>query len=219
MKKVLFALLILFSYAAHAQSNYIGESDPNARALLKKVSAKYKAFHSISTGITLQVEDSKGQKLSTQKGNLSLKGNKYRLAMNEDLSFSDGRSIYNYDKAAGEIQITRINPKDNLLTPQKLFTNFYDKDYLYRLSDVVKSGSITLQPVELTPLDKTLPFFKVILNINKSTNQIVSAQIFEKSGTRYLYSLNGFRTNSSMPENLFTFNKSDFPGVEVIDLR
>lgn len=219
MKKVLFAIFLLTSYSAIAQTDYLGDNDPQAKTLLKKISAKYKAYNTISTGITVVIEDSKGQKLSEQKGSLQMKGSKYKLVMNNDISFSDGKSIYNYDKEAAEIQITRINPKDNLLTPQKLFTNFYDKDYLYRLIDEVKSGANTLQQVELTPLDKTLPFFKVILQINKSTHQIVSAKLFEKSGTRYYYTLSGFKTNIPLAETLFTFNSADYPGVEIIDLR
>ena len=39
------------------------------------------------------------------------------------------------------------------ITPQKLFTNFYDADFLYKLNGE-KSGNKTLQEIELTPRDK-----------------------------------------------------------------
>ncbi len=44
-----------------------------------------------------------------------------------------------------------------------MFTNFYDKDFLYKLNGETKQGNKTLQEIELTPVDKTKSFFKVIV--------------------------------------------------------
>lgn len=219
MKRFLLIFFTLATCSVYAQSGSLGNSDPLAKALLRKVSAKYKSYNTISAEVSLQIENNQGKNLSSQKGNLLLKGSRYYLKMNEDVSFSDGSNIYNFDKDANEVQITKANPQDNLITPQKLFTNFYDKDYLYRILEEKKMGSVSVKVVELTPTDKTLPFFKVLLNINDNTNQIVSAQVFDKSGNRYLYKIESMKTNQPVAESQFTFSKNRFPGAEVVDLR
>lgn len=219
MKKFLPILFVLAAYAVNGQNSYIGKSDPEAAAILKKVSAKYKTYKTLSTNFDLQVENGSGQNLASRKGTVDIKGKKFFIMMDDEASFSDGSNIYNYDKSAGEVQITRVNPKDNTLTPQKLFTDFYEKDFLYKLNDEVKQGGKTIQLIELTPVDKTQPYFKVVLEIDKASSQITGAKVFEKNGNKYIYSITSTKANAAIPDSRFVFKQSDYPGAEIIDLR
>lgn len=218
MKRFIFFILLLGGYSAYAQNNYVGKNDPEATVLLKKVTSKYKGYNSLSANVTLTVENGQGQKIASHSGKLYLKGNKYFIGMGDDASFSDGANIYNYDKDAREVQITRYNPNDNLITPQKLFTDFYKKDFLYKLNDAAaKEG--TTEVIELTPLDKAQAYFKVLLEVDKATKNIVGARVFEKNGNRYVYTISGQKTNTVIPDSKFSFNPKDYAGAEVIDLR
>lgn len=219
MKTILLFLSVVSFGAAGAQSNYIGKSDPEAKPVLKKVTARYQSFKSFEADVELSVENSQGQKVSSQKGRLEIKGDRYYISMDGDASFSDGANIYNFDKAANEMQITRINPKDNTLTPQKLFTDFYEKDYLYKLNDPVRKNGKAIDQIELTPIDKTLPFFKVLLEVDKTTSTITGARVYEKNGTKYIYTITSLRPNVTIADSKFNFTKAAYPGVEVVDLR
>lgn len=219
MKRILLILFAFVVYSVQAQNNYIGKSDPEAAAILKKVSAKYKTYKTLSSAFSLEVENGAGQKLGSRKGTIDIKGKKFYIAMDDEASFSDGVNIYNYDKSAGEVQITRVNPKDNTLTPQKLFSDFYEKDFLYKLNDEVKQKGKTIQLIELTPVDKTQPYFKVILEVDKATSHIAGARVFEKNGNKYIYNITSFKVNPVIPDSRFTFRQSDYPGAEIIDLR
>lgn len=218
MKRVLFFLLLIAGTAS-AQNTYIGKNDPQATSLLNKVASKYKNYKTLTANVSLQVENGQGEKITTQSGKLYLKGNKYFIQMGEDASFSDGASIYNYDKGAREVQVTRYNPNDNLITPQKLFTDFYKKDFLYKLNDEAVKGGKTFQEIELTPIDKSQPYFKVLLEIEKNTRNILGAKVFEKNGNRYIYTIADQKANGVIPDSKFSFNAKNYPGVEVIDLR
>ena len=68
-------------------------------------------------------------------------------------------------------------------------------------------------------MDKTKPFFKVLVYINKSSQTITSTKVFEKNGNRYTYSVSSMKTNIPLADDLFVFNKSKYPTAEVIDLR
>src|SRR5205085_2593489 len=113
--------------------------------------------------------------------------------------------------------INKIDPSANSISPQKLFTNFYDKDFLYKLNDEVKMNGKSMQEVELTPIDKTKAFHKVLLYVNNST--ISTTKVFEKTGNRYTYSVSSMVTNSTIPDATFVFDASKYPGVETVDLR
>ena len=222
MKKILpviILLILLNNLRVIAQPKDIGKSDPDAKKILDNVSAKFKSFKTVSAKFNLKIENAAGKVQGSKAGSVSLKGTKYRVSVTGQEIFFDGSTISTYDKAANEVQITQYDASANTITPQKLFTNFYDKDFLYKLNGETKSAGKTLQEVELTPIDKTKPFFKVLVYIDKRSQTITSTKVFEKNGNRYTYSVNSMKTNTAMPDELFVFNKSKYPNVEMIDLR
>ncbi|MGL6268153.1 MAG: LolA family protein, partial [Chitinophagaceae bacterium] len=160
-----------------------------------------------------------GKAQGTKTGTLSMKGMKYKVLITGQEIICDGKTIWTFDKSANEVQVSTLDNSAGNITPQKLFTNFYDKDFLYIQNDDVQRGGKVYQVVELTPIDKTKPFFKVQIEVDKVARSIVSTKVFEKNGNRYTYSINSMSTNADIPDSTFVFDAKKYPGVEVIDLR
>jgi len=220
MKKAILAVLIsaFTIIISNAQvPKGMGKSDTDAKKILDQVSAKFKAYKSVQAQFVLKIENGTGKSLGNKSGNVFMKGTKYRISASGQEIFSDGSNIWTYEKAANEVTINKIDPTANSITPQKLFTNFYDKDFLYKLNGVVKEGGKNLQEIELTPIDKSKPFFKVLVYVDKST--IYTTKVFEKTGNRYTYSINNMKTNGTITDDTFVFDAKKYPGVEVVDLR
>jgi len=197
------------------------QSDPAAKKVLDAVSTKFKSYKSVQAAFTLRNEDTKGGLLGTKKGTVSMKGARYRVSVagtGQEI-FCDGANIWTYDKGANEVTITRLDPSANSITPQKLFTNFYDKDFLYKLNGDKTVNKKALQEIEMTPVDKTRQFHKVYLLIDKQSKSIYSTRILDKSGNVLVYTVNSMNGSTNLPDNLFVFDKAKYPGVEVIDLR
>jgi outer membrane lipoprotein-sorting protein len=134
--------------------------------------------------------------------------------------FCDGSTVWTYDKSSNEVTITKLdNNSNSTITPQKLFTNFYDKDFLYKLNGEKKVGGKTVQEIEMTPNDKTKAFHKVYVTVDKNANTIYSTKVLEKAGNRYTYTVTTLKGNANIPDSKFIFNKSDYPGCEEVDLR
>ena len=219
MKK-LFTLLMLASVVTvNAQDKNPTANDPAAKKVLDAVSSKFKTYKSAQASFTYQVENAQGKALSTKKGTVVMKGNKYKVTMDGMEIYSDGRTTWNYDKSANEVTVNSVDASGTAMTPQKLLTDFYDKDFYYKYNGEKKSGGATVQEIELTPTDKNKSFHKVYLLVNKATSTISSAKFLEKTGSRYTYSINSLKPNASAKDSDFTFDKSKHPGVEVVDLR
>ena len=191
----------------------MGKSDPDAKKILDAVSSKFKTFKTVQGKFSLKIENASGKVLGVKTGNVSMKGSKYRISVTGQEIFSDGSNIWTLDKASKEVTISKIDPSANSLTPQKLFTNFYDKDFLYKLNGTTKAVS----ELELTPIDKTKPFFKILLYVNK--NAITTTKLFEKTGNKYTYSTTSLTANANIPDATFIYDSKKYPGVEVVDLR
>ena len=215
--------LLTFSIALLSVKAQVGKNptknDPDAKKMLDAVSSKFKTYKSPQASFTYQVENAQGKVLSTKKGSVIMKGNKYKVQMDGLEIYSDGKTVSNYDKSTNELTIDNVNASGNAMTPQKLFTNFYDKDFYYKLNGQKKVGNKMVQEIELTPTDKTRPFHKVYVFIDKAANSIQSARFLEKTGGRYSYTINSLKPNATISDNEFNFDKSKHPNVEVVDLR
>jgi len=218
MKKFLSLGMILIAsvFIVNAQApKGMGSSDPAAKKILDAVSAKFKTFKSVQSKFTLKIENSSNKVMGNKTGTVYMKGTKYRIKVSDQDIYCDGSNVWTVDPASKEVTINKLDASNNTITPQKLFTNFYDKDFLYKLNSDAKG----IQEIELTPIDKSKLFHKVIVFINKATQTIVSTKIFEKAGNRYTYTVSGMDTKSNIDDATFVFNLKNYPGMEVVDLR
>jgi outer membrane lipoprotein carrier protein len=218
MKKILSVVMVMAAMIFTAQAQPpkgMGSSDPDAKKILDAVSAKFKSFKSVQSKFSLKIENSTGKVLGSKAGTVYMKGTKYRINVTGQDIYCDGSNVWTVDKAAKEVTISKLDPSNNTITPQKLFTNFYDKDFLYKLNSDAKG----VQEIELTPIDKSKLFHKVIVYISKVTQTITSTKVFEKAGNRYTYSVSGMNTTTAIADAIFVFDQKNYPGMEVVDLR
>ena len=195
------------------------KSDPAAKAVLDAVSAKFKTFTTVQATFSYKVENASGKTLSSKTGTIWMKGTKYKVSFGGQEIFCNGTTVWNYDKAANEVTISKLDASGSTITPQKLFTNFYDKDFRYILNGDKKAGAKTLQEIEMTPIDKSKPFHKVYVLVDKNAKTIYSTKVLENAGNRYTYTVSTMKTNGAIADTQFTFDKKKYPGVEEVDLQ
>jgi chaperone LolA len=206
--------MIFATVVAFAQSK-----DPKAKAVLDAVSAKFKSYQSVSAGFTYSVFNSAGKALMNKKGTVVLKGEKYNINFGTNKIISDGATVWNYDAAAKEVTINVANKSESTITPQKLFSDFYNKDFNYVLDKDFTVNGKPANKIILTPVDSKKPFEKVYLGVDKTNKNILSILVMEKSGNRYSYTISSFKPNVAVNNATFTFNTSAYPDVEIVDLR
>jgi outer membrane lipoprotein-sorting protein len=220
MKRIVFTVLVSSSLiVAKAQNNSIGKNDPDAKKILDQVSAKAKSYKSIQADFTIEVQNAAGKVEGSKKGTVYLKGTQYHVSITGQEIFCDGKNSWSYDKSTNEVTISKVDPTVKTISPEKFFTDFYDKDFLYKLNGDVKQGNKILQEIELTPVDKTKTFYKVYLYVDKATKMIHSLKSLEKNGAKDILTINKLVGNTSISDDLFVFNKAKYPGVEEVDLR
>ena len=211
MKKWISILLLAgISNLAFAQN------DPAAKALLDKVSKNFKGLTTVQGNYTLTVTTRAGKPAGKKTGQIFVKGSKYKLTEQSLTIMSDGKKVWRFEPAANEVTISAVDNNSQSITPQKLFTNFYDKDFLYKLNGPATINGKKVKEIEMTPTDKRKSFFKVYVYVDEAQNMIISSKIYENSGNIYNYSITNLKTNQPLADNIFVFDKTKFPGVEEI---
>lgn len=217
--KLFTTILMMLIGVATAKTYAQATNDPAAKKILDDVSAKFKTFKTVKSTFTFKTESAAGKTLSSKTGTVLIKGSKYKVTIVGQEIFCDGVNVWTYDKSSNEVVITKFDNSGSSLTPQKMFTNFYDKDFLYKLNGEKKVGAKTVQEIELTPTDKSKTYHKVYLSVDKTAKTIVDTKVLEKDGKKYSITVNSFTPNTAVDDKQFVFDQKKYPGVEVIDNR
>jgi len=206
--------MLLMSVFSFAQ-----QKDPKAKAILDEVSTRFKTYQTVTASFAYHISNAAGKVLSSKSGTVQMKGNKYTINLGSNKIISDGATIWNYDPTAKEVTVNSASASEGTITPQKLFTDFYNKDFMYVMDKDSKVGGKPVYKIIMQPLDKNKPFARVYVAVDKASKNIISTTVVEKTGNRYVYSVGNFKSNAAIPDANFTFDKAKYPGVEVVDLR
>ena len=214
MKRLTTIIIALMAIGAVTAQNV----DGGANDLMKKVSLQYQKYNTLQFHYTLKTtKDDKT--LSVSEGDFYLKGSKYKTSFAGQQFFCDGTSIWSYDKAAKEVSVYEYDPDDdqNMMNPQRILKG-WDKHFRAKFirEEFINNQSVSI--VDLTPL-RTQSYYRIRLYIQKSGNQILRIALYEKDNTVYTYYIEQFKSNVTLSDSYFVFDKSQHPGVEVNDMR
>ncbi len=214
MKKIFSLLLfsLMLVNLAHAQK------DPQAEKILNQMSQKYKSLKAFKTTFTQTLENPSAKVEETMEGDILVSGPKYRLSVSGQEIISDGKLMWTYLKDVNEVTITEADAEAESMSPSKIF-DMYKKGYKYTYAGTEKQGAETVDVIELAPEDRNNPIFKVRLYISQKDKSMKSWQMFRNNGNRYTYSIKNFESNPTLAADAFSFNKANYKGVSVVDLR
>jgi outer membrane lipoprotein carrier protein len=214
MMKTLFmaACCLFFSALLSAQEN-----DPKADATLKAMADKYKKIKAFQADFTL-ASGTDAKIKEELKGSITVKGEKYRIKIGDQEIFNNSKTVWNYKKKENEVTVSPNEADEDDLTPTKIYS-MYKKGFKYNLIETATIDGKACEVIDLTPIDKKKEFFKVRLTIEQASKTLKSWKIFEKSGSRYLYTITNFKGDITVEDAVFNFDKSKYPGVEVVDLN
>lgn len=194
-------------------SQLFAQNDPNAKKVLESVSAKVKGFKGISANFTIKSVSAKGKDNGTKTGTIAIKGQKYVLKQGKNEIICDGTTIYNFD-GAKTITKSLLEESNQTLSPQNLLSNFYDKDFNYKL--VSSTGNF--HEIEMTPIDKRKSFQKVNVYIDKTKSIITKAKVLDKSNNTLEFVLSNLNTAANLPDASFQFVRGKYPkDAEILD--
>jgi outer membrane lipoprotein carrier protein len=213
MKRLIFALIPLF-IIQYTQAQY----DPKALEILDAMSKKYKAIPAFEANIAYTMTNDVEKINEEFKGKITVKGNKFKLALPEQEVINNGTTLWTYLPDAKEVNIDNYDPNSEDINPSKIY-DIYKKGFKYLYLKDETDGGVVCEVIDLVPEKKDAQYFKIRMNISKKDKSIHSWTMFDKGGNRYKYSITKFTPNTKIEDTLFTFDPAKHPGVEVIDLR
>jgi outer membrane lipoprotein carrier protein len=192
--------------------------DPKALQSLDAMSKKYKAIPAFEANISYVLTNDVEKVNEEFKGKITVKGDKFRLALPEQEVINNGSTVWTYLPEAKEVNIDNYDPNSEDVNPSKIY-DIYKKGFKYLYLQDKTEGGVVCEEIDLVPEKKDAQFFKIKMFINKKDKSIQSWVMFDKGGNRYKYTISKFNPNIKVEDSFFAFDLKKYPGVEVVDLR
>jgi len=193
-----------------AQDNFTEES-------VKQAYESYEA-HKFNFILDIEYPGHEGDKIT---GHLIQRGDKFVLDMGERTIISDNESVWVYLKERNEVQINDADfeESDELMKPSDLFRMYNSGQYIFALNHTGTEAGQAISQIECKPKDKHSEYSKLRLTFLDASNEIKRIKIFFKDGSRMIMKITDHSPGYTTDENTFAFNKKDYKGVIVEDLR
>ena len=187
--------------------------DEKAEKILKDLSANTKSYSYMDVDFDFNFINTSQDINESQKGNIKINQNKFRLDLNQQLIISDDSIQWIYLKESNELQIMEYDSQDEMISPNKLFT-IYENGYKSQYIELKENNHI----IDLFPIESN-EFKNIQLHIDQDKIQLKKIILFDKNGGSFSYSITKFIADKEIDENAFRFNEANYPDLEIIDLR
>lgn len=187
--------------------------DEKSEKILKDLSANTKSYSYMDVDFDFNFINTSQDINESQKGNIKINQNKFRLDLNQQLIISDDSIQWIYLKESNELQIMEYDSQDEMISPNKLFT-IYENGYKSQYIELKENNHI----IDLFPIESN-EFKNIQLHIDQNKIQLKKIILFDKNGGSFSYSITKLITDKEIDENAFRFNEANYPDLEIIDLR
>ena len=210
MTRILFFILLILNTECFSQ-------DKQSNEILHQLSINTKSYKNINVDFDFNFKNITQEINEKQKGNIKIKGNKFRLELDQQIIISDDTTQWVYLKESNELQIMEYDSLDEMISPNKLFT-IYEEGYKNTYVELKTDSDLSLHIIDLFPIESN-SFQKIQLQINSEKIQLHNIILYDKNGGTFNYLITKFNIDTDLDQNLFKFNKEDYPEIQIIDLR
>ena len=182
----------------------------NTKSLLSEVSNKVKSYENIQIDFKYSLENTRENVKQDTRANITLKGDNYVLNMLGVTRIFDGKTIYTIVPEDEEVTISNYSKEDDKSISVSEMLTFYENGYNYKMDIQQNIRGRKIQFIKLNPIDSNTEIKNILLGIDMQTKHIYKLIQIDSSGTSYTITVNSFKTNQPISQNLFIFDKEKY---------
>jgi len=149
-------------------------------------------------------------------GKFVLKNEKFTVDMPEMKIWFDGKTMWNYSPQVNEVTITEPDKTEIASVNPLLFIKNVNQSCTKKIKETQSSKNQTIILVSKTT---NVDFEKIELTVEKTTNNPVTIMIYGKNKSIIEFNIKNQKIEKNIDNSVFTFNKNNYKGVYVNDLR
>ncbi len=217
--KTMRSIILVLSILLVSVATYAQKSSAKSMSILDKASQLFEQSEGVKLSFTLSPDSPEGGAFEPQQGVAFIKRDKFKLDMPYSTSWFNGTTQWVLLKDANEVNISNPTPEELISISPLGILNMYKTNYV--LKEPVSNsfnGKATTE-IEMTPINRWEDFESLTITLDNKTNSIVMIRFTTRDGSKNKLTISDYNSNNKFTNDIFQFNKSNHPGVEIIDLR
>lgn len=218
MKNIYLLLFVLSPFLVLAQAEL---NDPQAAQLLEQISNQYKNASSLHSDFTLTIQLPEMAE-EVQNGKVFQMDKKIHVVLDQNEIISNGDNVYIIMKDQNVAQLHNysvLEQEGKMMNPFAMLDIYKSDEYVYGIVGTETIENKNYTAIEFKPNDRYSEYSKVRVTIDEKLKQPKYIKVFVKDGSQYILSIDNVKIGDSIPANEFEFNKSDYPNIQLEDLR
>ena len=189
-----------------------------AQSAMGIVESVAKLLRSNSVKISFVATTFNGSKESgSTNGTLQYQGNRFKVNTNDFTIWFDGKNQWTLLNGSDEVNLSQPSNEDVQRINPYSFINIYKNGYQATMRSITYNQQncteLTLQATQSNL------FYQRIYLIVDNKNTLLNVRTKDLKGNWMRFRINSIQQTKIHSNSVFTFNKSQYPNVEVIDLR
>lgn len=215
MRKYIFSVLIaLLSLPVIAQ-----QQQSQAKAVLDKTAEAFRRAGGVKADFTVKAITN-GLAEGAENGTIQLKGEKFMLKTSDIVTWFDGKTQWSYVPKNDEVNVSNPTQEELQQINPYTFLYMYQKGFSYKLGTAKTYQGKAVWEVILTAKDKKQELERITLYVTKDAYEPLYILLQQRGQqTRNEITITSYQTRQNYADSIFVFNRKQYPGAEVIDLR
>lgn len=201
---------------------FLGYTAANAQdpaGILDKAANAYEHAQGVKAAFTMHTRSPQQGYAESLEGTIDMKGDKFTLKTPDMQVWYDGKTMWTYIDRTDEVNVTTPTGEELQFTnPAVLLGSYADSFTPVYKGESTSANSRAAYDIELTPKKKG-DILNVEIQVEKMSGLPVKITVLMKNEVSSTIHIGRLQTGVNQPDAYFVFNKADFPGVEVVDLR
>jgi outer membrane lipoprotein-sorting protein len=197
-----------------------GQQDSRADRYLQAVSQQFDLKKSYVIDMDYIREDLMQETSAEGEGLIWMKGLKYKIQVDEYIVYYDEDKLYSQNTETEEVYVSEPDPDDPgylQAVPIRIIKS-YEQDFNYMYIGNTPILGKTLIEIQLYPKDRNGPYSMLLMFIQPVSQKLEVIQLKHKEGILYTMILSDIREVKSLDDKIFTFDPSQYPNTEIIEL-
>ena len=212
--------LTLWALLSLSASVSFGQQDSRADRYLQAVSQQFDLKKGYVIHMDYIHEDLMQGTSAEGEGLIWMKGLKYKIQVDEYIVYYDEDKLYSQNTETEEVYVSEPDPDQPgylQAVPIKIIKS-YEQDFNYQYIGNTPILGMTLIEIQLYPKDRNGPYSMLKMFIHPVSLKLEVIQLKHKEGILYTMVLSEVREDQSLDDKMFTFDPSQYPNTEIIEL-
>lgn len=215
MRKYIFSVLIaLLSLPVIAQ-----QQQSQAKAVLDRTADAFRKAGGVKADFVVKAVTN-GLAEGAENGTIQLKGGEFVLKTSDVVTWFDGKTQWSYVAKNDEVNVSSPTQEELQQINPYTFLYMYQKGFSYKLGTTKTFRGKAVWEVILTAKDKKQELERITLFVTKDTYEPLYILLQQRGQqTRNEITVTSYQTRQNYADSVFAFDRKQYPGAEIIDLR